>query len=559
MLVHLSLLSIIGWVPSVHAQSNNFLFGIAHDSPNQTNQYAYLQDLGVNIIRLAGQNAARWQSIEFILGGGYNFTTLDNYVTQTQQAGIELMTLILPQRTQKTPTVSEYPYYNNFVKAVVERYDGDGINDAPGSPVVKYWQVDNEPNSPIWNDTPENYAKLVKNTYESIKISCNSCVVVLGGAMTDDQNPNVDFESWYDSVLIELQQLDTTGQQYFEIVDIHNYGDAFGDYKNNRKTFNTFNNLLQQYGYQNIQFIVTEEGTHSGQPASGMLAGIYQSEANHAQDLIKRYVYSMATGIKQIYWFRIKEMGSATVPPNFPSYEGNFFSLVPLIFNGKSAYDAGDEVKKLAYYSYKKMVEVLEGSDWKNIEIIQEQNGIYIYKFTNQGTPIWVAWNDSSVTRTITISGITQNRVRATEAVPKYESGKEVADYTTAFRMDTLVVTNSTVTLTLGQRPVFIEPLTVTSVEEESENIPKEFVLYQNYPNPFNPTTTIRFSLPQRDHVVLKVFDVLGREMTTLVNGELNPGEHTVVFNAKGLPSGVYFYQLRAGIFIQTKKMLIIK
>ncbi|MBU1680773.1 MAG: glycoside hydrolase family 44 protein, partial [Bacteroidetes bacterium] len=438
-------------VSFVHAQSNNFLFGIAHDSPNQTNQYAYLQDLGVNIIRLAGQNAARWQSIEFVLGGGYNFTTLDNYVTQTQQAGIELMTLILSQRTQKTPTVSEYPYYNNFVKAVVERYDGDGINDAPGSPIVKYWQVDNEPNSPNWNDTPENYAKLVKNTYESVKASCDSCIVVLGGAMTDDQNPNVDFESWYDSVLIELQQLDTSGKQYFEIVDIHNYGDAFGDYKNNRKTFNTFNNLLQQYGYQNIQFVVTEEGTYSGQPASMMFAGIYQSEANQAQDLVKRYVFSMATGIKQIYWFRIKEMGSTTVPLNFPSYEGNFFSLVPLIFNGLSAYDAGDEVKKLAYYTYKKMVEVLEGSDWKNIATIQEQDGIYIYKFTKQGTPVWVVWNDSSVTKTITISGISSNRVKTIEAVPKYESGKDVLDYATAFQTDTLVVTNGAVELTLGQ------------------------------------------------------------------------------------------------------------
>jgi hypothetical protein len=205
------------------------------------------------------------------------------------------------------------------------------------------------------------------------------------------------------------------------------------------------------------------------------------------------------------------------------------------------------------------MVEVLEGSDWKNIATVQEQDGIYIYKFTKQGTPIRVAWNDSSVTRTITISGISLDRVKTTEAVPKYESGKDVADYTTAFRTDTLVVTKGSVALTLGQRPIFIEPLTLTSVEKESENIPKEFTLHQNYPNPFNPTTTIRFSLPQRDHVVLKVFDVLGREVATLLNGELNPGEHSVAFDATKLSSGVYVYQLSAGGFIQTKKMLISK
>lgn len=98
-----------------------------------------------------------------------------------------------------------------------------------------------------------------------------------------------------------------------------------------------------------------------------------------------------------------------------------------------------------------------------------------------------------------------------------------------------------------------------TSVENDGENIPREFLLYQNYPNPFNPTTTIRFSVPRRSHVALKVCDVLGREVATLVNGELNPSEHSVVFDAKGLASGVYFYQLRAGNFIQQKKMEVMK
>lgn len=97
-----------------------------------------------------------------------------------------------------------------------------------------------------------------------------------------------------------------------------------------------------------------------------------------------------------------------------------------------------------------------------------------------------------------------------------------------------------------------------TDVEQNEIEI-NGFELNQNYPNPFNPTTTIRFSLSQREHVVLKVFDMLGREVATLVNGELQAGEHSVVFNVQGLPSGVYFYRLRAAGFIQTKKMLISK
>ena len=98
-----------------------------------------------------------------------------------------------------------------------------------------------------------------------------------------------------------------------------------------------------------------------------------------------------------------------------------------------------------------------------------------------------------------------------------------------------------------------------TSVSEKPTNGTTSYELYQNYPNPFNPTTTIRFSLPQRSHVTLKIFDILGREVATLVNGELNPGEHSVVYDTKGLPSGVYFYRLTTPTFSQTKAMEVVK
>jgi hypothetical protein len=99
----------------------------------------------------------------------------------------------------------------------------------------------------------------------------------------------------------------------------------------------------------------------------------------------------------------------------------------------------------------------------------------------------------------------------------------------------------------------------VTSVHQSESSIPLKFQLFHYYPNPFNPTTTIRFSLPQRSHVTLKVFDVLGREVATLVNGELKTGQHSVVFDAKILPNGVYFYRLTAGPFVQQQKMIVVK
>jgi len=89
--------------------------------------------------------------------------------------------------------------------------------------------------------------------------------------------------------------------------------------------------------------------------------------------------------------------------------------------------------------------------------------------------------------------------------------------------------------------------------------IPLHFTLEQNYPNPFNPSTKIKYSVPQSSYVIIKVFDILGNEIETLVNEEKPVGTYELTWYAKNLPSGIYFYRLRAGSFIETKKMVILK
>ncbi|MDZ7291769.1 MAG: T9SS type A sorting domain-containing protein [candidate division KSB1 bacterium] len=100
---------------------------------------------------------------------------------------------------------------------------------------------------------------------------------------------------------------------------------------------------------------------------------------------------------------------------------------------------------------------------------------------------------------------------------------------------------------------------TPTSVNEKDDRLPEQFALHQNYPNPFNPSTVIGFQLPVDSHVTLKVFDVNGREVATLVNGQLEAGKHNLVFKAGHLPSGVYFIRLTAGQFTQIRKAALIK
>jgi hypothetical protein len=98
------------------------------------------------------------------------------------------------------------------------------------------------------------------------------------------------------------------------------------------------------------------------------------------------------------------------------------------------------------------------------------------------------------------------------------------------------------------------------SVNDEAKaKMPRSYNLYQNYPNPFNPSTLIGYQLPASAFVVLKVFDVLGREVETLVNKQKSAGVHSVTFDASGLASGVYFYSIEAGTYYETSKLLLLK
>jgi C1A family cysteine protease len=92
-----------------------------------------------------------------------------------------------------------------------------------------------------------------------------------------------------------------------------------------------------------------------------------------------------------------------------------------------------------------------------------------------------------------------------------------------------------------------------------SNLVPAKYSLEQNYPNPFNPSTEIKFSIPQTSNLTLKVFDVMGREVTTLIDDKMEAGKHSIVFNAANLSSGVYYYTIITEKFIQTKKMILLK
>jgi parallel beta-helix repeat protein len=118
----------------------------------------------------------------------------------------------------------------------------------------------------------------------------------------------------------------------------------------------------------------------------------------------------------------------------------------------------------------------------------------------------------------------------------------------------------ATCTDTAGNTSMFSNYSLVTGVDEYApRGVPAEHTLGQNFPNPFNPSTTIRYGLPNRSHVTLVVFNTLAQEVGVIVSGDQEAGYHEVKFDGSGLSSGVYFYRLRAGEFMETKRLILAK
>lgn len=101
--------------------------------------------------------------------------------------------------------------------------------------------------------------------------------------------------------------------------------------------------------------------------------------------------------------------------------------------------------------------------------------------------------------------------------------------------------------------------ITYVGIVQLNEELPASFILYQNYPNPFNPETVIKFSIPEKTFVTMKVYDALGREVESLVNSNVTPGVYTVKWNAEKVNSGIYFYMLKTEKTLLSRKMIVLK
>ena len=467
----------------------------------------YLEELNVHWVRNGGIEGLRWGHVQAYRGAPYDWEKYDNMIRALQAKNVNLLLCVVPvtrwsssdgggtarrgdllgprrrrdrraqRRKSRIRLPSDLAAYGKFVEAVVERYDGDGMNDMTGLKFpIKYWMTSLEPNHPhFWGDSPENYAILVKHTCQAIKKADAEAKIILAGTAggihgylyADEEIPQgfrVNPEAlrkkkgkdgFFIRMLRKLQEIAPESEQWIDIMDFHIFVN-FGDYSKIETFAHYIKRLTKDFGLGEKPLWITETCTFSGKLKMKEMSSQegdreYQSEREQAQELFKRYVFGLANGVKKIFW-------GGPVSAGGDSFFGNSGIIGP----------KGEFM--LAYYTYKKMVEKLEGSDWKNVETVETGlRNTRVFKFMKKDTnlPVYVAWWDyykddeefKSENNEKWVLKINADRVKITRAVPQEDSGAKIRDYESAFKPETLPVRNSMVTVSFGKDPFFLEPV----------------------------------------------------------------------------------------------------
>jgi hypothetical protein len=267
-------------------------------SSNDNPPFTAALDIGIGWER-ASHPVLDWafaqKSAQDIIGKNYDWSVSDNYIKKVP-AGLNLVITLnvgdsrINAGTWQFPNPQLKTEYANFVKAAVERYDGDGINDMPGlKNPVKYWQFENEPVShidrsggkPQPNYDWEGFSELLKITYESVKSADSSAKVLIAGTVdAEPQRQNILDNFW-------LPLIGNLNGKYVDIFDIH----WFSKWQDSYAFYNQFKNKMNQSGFSQTPIWMTENGSSSK-----------EGEEIQAKDLVKRMVYPLSYGIKKVFW-----------------------------------------------------------------------------------------------------------------------------------------------------------------------------------------------------------------------------------------------------------------
>jgi len=436
----------------------------------------------------------------------------------------------------------DYPdNWQNFLIAVVDRYNGDGNNDLNEYVNVKYWQIGNEIAAlQEAGLLPEDYAEIValsESAIHSIDPEAKICLVA----------PTAGFqvEPYLQLSIQELAIMEIP----FDVIDIHHWGNA----ENYRmQAIPEYRDILDNNGYESVDIWSCEHGTWCYQPDDQA----FQTKSEQAESLVKRYLWNFASGLDKLFWNNLMEWHG------FGGNPGSVFNSMGLIGDGSLCGEPSSEFNHIRknYYSYALLAENIDSHRAVFIGengFHDEANGDYGYTYFDLETEndIQFVWTESDST---IYSFYIDVEYEWTNLIPIDDNGN----------FETLILQPGTHSITIMTGDVFLLKKEEQScVEEEANgNTPPANQLHQNSPNPFNSMTAISFTTNESmGNTELMIYEISGRIVKTLVNSVLPDGEHSVSWdgtdeNGQPVCSGVYFSHLRAGSGTSgSRRMVLLK
>jgi len=265
-------------------------------------------------------------------------------------------------------------------------------------------------------------------------------------------------------------------------------------------------------------------------PSNPVQIGVFNNRTNISQVIVKdNYAYTAGSSLQIIDISDVNDLQRVSYYNKFP--------VSKITMNNNYIYVA-------ATYHGMRVIDISDPAAPKSIGGIDTRASVYDVSVA--GDYVYVANNNFGVS-VVDVSDL--------------ENLKEVGYYETGYNPYRVIASENLVYIADGQDGFYIIANDLINTLPENDNYSSQisYKLLQNYPNPFNPSTQISFRLPQQEHVTLEVYNTLGQNIETLLNKPMIAGNHLVEFNAKNLPSGIYFYRIEAGEFRQVKKMVLLR
>ncbi|MDD4663742.1 MAG: glycosyl hydrolase [Caldisericia bacterium] len=346
-----------------------------------------LDDLGVGWIRSAGHGdltSLHWATVEKE-EGVFDFRLHDARVRDAQDYFLSVLGTVdfsvVPDFAKEAGKHCNEEKYLRYLHAVVERYDGDGIDDMEGLLLpIKFWEIGNETlNKQMFDGTSVDYAKMLQISYQSIKENDPESFVLIGGWVTGANSS----EKFQQSLSEFEAVLQNNGGQYFDVMNFHNYTDNcdFRMYEH----VEGFKNVLAKYGFTKPMWITeTNTKTHKERKNGKIIEHLLEQQS---QDIIKRFVTAFDAGVDVVFWHGLDDSGENNPGVGFFDEEG---------------------IPKPIYYNLNYMIENID--TFKIVERLPMTSQDYAYRFQTMNNIVIVAWTEQDKNVSLDLSGLIEEK-----------------------------------------------------------------------------------------------------------------------------------------------------